>query len=65
VWPFTGNSHTPTAPPEEGLAERVERLEDTAKRLERRFIKLQGEVTRAWQDRYENAPDEEPEYDGE
>jgi len=45
-------------PKDPSLLARVEELEDTAKRLERRFVKLQGEFSAYQRDYYA-----EPEYD--
>jgi len=46
------------APKDPTMLARVEELEDTAKRLERRFVKLQGEFSAYQRDYYA-----EPEYD--
>jgi hypothetical protein len=43
MWPFTRPTATPAAPHQRPLVERVEELEDSYHRLERRFVRLQGE----------------------
>lgn len=63
------------APPPPIPAERLEAVEDGLARLERRFLKLQGELTgsiryqreleRQIQDREEYDDEPEPDYDGE
>jgi len=60
MWPFNG-----VKPPPEPLAARMDTLEDNFKRLERRFVKLRAEYTRAVRDQYEPAEEEEEYADGE
>lgn len=62
MWPFRSRT-VPSETPPEGVISRLDVLDDKLARLERRFIKLQGEVTAAWRDKYDDP--EEADYDGE
>ena len=62
MWPFRPPV-APSEPPADGVLARLDVLDDKLARLERRFIKLQGEVTAAWRDKYDDT--EEADYDGE
>lgn len=41
------------------MTERIVDLHDKCQSLERRFTRLQGEVSRSWRDRYEDTDDDD------
>lgn len=55
MWPF----RRPSEAPPERVIERLEQLEDRYARLERRFVKLQGEFSAYMRDRYDELEDDD------
>ncbi len=69
MWPFASKQPPVplAAPTADELRARIERVEDHYARLERRFVKLQGEFTAYMRDRFEEDDEDELEeqYSGE
>lgn len=58
MWPF----RKPAADPPRPLVERVEEIEDTLRRLERRFVRMQGEFDRVNRVQLEDEEEDDDEF---